>query len=125
MLKIANVDSKSDFDGEALPGTLLGRSNESRSAPLCFRRPPDRDAYYGDNDLPDLAIRDANWKLLCEYDGSEKELYDLSADPSEQTNLAKINPDVAERLAKHLVKWHNEMPADKGASFKKLPRKKR
>ena len=125
VLKIANVDSKSDFDGEALPGTLLGRSNESRSAPLCFRRPPDRDAYYGDNDLPDLAIRDANWKLLCEYDGSEKELYDLSADPSEQTNLAKINPDVAERLAKHLVKWHNEMPADKGASFKKLPRKKR
>ena len=66
---------------------------------MFFRRPPDRDAFYGDNDLPDLAVRDGKWKLLCEYDGSEAELYDLENDRSETKNLASMQKGIEASMA--------------------------
>lgn len=33
------------FDGESLPGTLLGQFADSRKEPVYFRRPPDRDSF--------------------------------------------------------------------------------
>jgi len=105
-----------EFDGESLSGTLLGNGG-SRKAPLFFRRPPDRDAFYGEADLPDLAVRDGKWKLLCEYDGSEPQLYDLDADPGESRNLAKQHPRVVARLRSALVAWHQSMPPDEGARY--------
>ena len=56
---------------------------------IFFRRPPDRDSFYGVKDLPDLAVRNGRWKLLCEYDGSSPLLYDLLTDREETKNLAK------------------------------------
>ena len=119
VLSIASVAADADFDGGALPDVLLGRSAESRDAPIFFRRPPDRDAFYGDDDLPDLAVIDCgllpgDWKLLCEYDGSEAELYDLAADPSEATNAAAENPDVVGTLTRAVTQWHEAMPPDNG-----------
>lgn len=108
-----------DFDGEALPGVLTGTSRVSRKQPLFFRRPPDRDAYYGVADLPDLAVREGKWKLLCEYDGSQPELYDLATDREERNNLAAKHPDVVTRLTETVVSWHKAMPQDKGATFTK------
>ena len=125
LLTLAGVDGveKAKFDGEALPGVLTGQSETSRHQPLFFRRPPDRDAFYGDDDLPDLAMREGNWKLLCEYDGSDAELFDLAADPSETQNVAGENAEIIERLTKQLVAWHESMPQDNGASFKEKRRK--
>lgn len=111
------------YDGVALPGVLLGKSTASRNKPLFFRRPPDRDAFYGDNDLPDLAVRDGKWKLLCEYDGSQPELYDLAVDRGEKTNVAEKNPQVVERLTKLVLAWHKSQPPDNGATFKRVRRK--
>ena len=105
------------FDGESLVDTLLGSSEASRSKPICFRRPPDRDAFYGVDDLPDLAIREGQWKLLCEYDGSDSELYNLDADPSESKNLSEAHPAVAARLTSIILEWHLSMPPDNGATF--------
>ncbi len=105
------------FDGEPLPDVLLGNSERSRQAPIFFRRPPDRDAFYGVDDLPDLAIRDQNWKLLCEYDGSTPQLFNLNKDPSEANNVAADFPDIVERLIKELTSWHASMPADNGATY--------
>ena len=45
------------YDGESLPGR---KSEDSRKQPLFFRRPPDRDSFYGVKDLPDLAVRSGN-----------------------------------------------------------------
>ncbi|MDG2224603.1 MAG: sulfatase-like hydrolase/transferase [Rubripirellula sp.] len=111
-----------EFDGESLVPTLLGVPplngvGGSRAQPILFRRPPDRDSFYGDQDLPDLAIRDGNWKLLCEYDGTEPELYDLSKDRGETNNLAGEFPDQVERLTKVLLAWHNTLPPDNGATY--------
>lgn len=105
------------FDGEPLPDTLLGESNSSRQKPIFFRRPPDRNSFYGVNDLPDLAVRNGRWKLLCEYDGSAPLLYDLSIDPKESKNLAKQRPDILKVLTKAVVAWHNAMPTDNGPAL--------
>jgi arylsulfatase A-like enzyme len=104
------------FDGEELAATLLGRSNSSRAAPICWRRPPDRKSWpqYKLGVQPDLAIRAGNWKLLCEYDGSKPELFDLAADPGEAANAAPQNPAVVAELTAMLLAWHQSMPPDNG-----------
>ncbi len=113
LLDIAGVAPPDDvvFDGEMMSDVLLGESSRSRTAPLYFRRPPDRDSFYGVDDLPDLAVRDGNWKLLMEYDGADALLYDLSNDRSETTNLLTSQPDIASRLSALLLDWHQSMPA--------------
>ncbi|OUU12322.1 MAG: N-acetylgalactosamine-6-sulfatase, partial [Verrucomicrobia bacterium TMED40] len=102
------------FDGESLPDILLGKSNASRKQDMLFRRPPDRDSFYGVEDLPDLAIRSGKWKLLCEYDGSNALLYDLTTDRGEQNNIAPKHPKVVKELSKKVITWHKSMPADNG-----------
>ena len=104
------------FDGEPLVDTLLGNGG-SRVQPIFFRRPPDRNSFYGDKDLPDLAVRSGKWKLLCEYDGSEVELYDLSDDLSESTNLADQHESIGRELTELVVSWHHSMPPDNGPNL--------
>ena len=126
LLKLSGTSPPTDtrFDGEALVPTLLGNGG-SRKAPIFFRRPPDRDAFYGDNDLPDLAVRDGKWKLLCEYDGSDAELYDLTTDRGEQTSVAHRNLEVVARLTRTVIEWHKSMPPDNGAAYRPKPRGRR
>lgn len=112
----ANVADQS-LDGEALVDVFLGKSEASQTKPLFFRRPPDRDGNPG-GDLPDLAVREGTWKLLCEYDGSDPQLYDLTADPGETKNLAAEQPELVAKLAKEVVAWHESLPADRGATFR-------
>lgn len=121
LLNLAGVSHPEgiNFDGESLPSTLLGKSSASRRAPIFFRRPPDRDAFYGVNDLPDLAVRDGKWKFLCEYNGYQPELYDMNVDRGETTNLATAHPQVVSELRNKLLAWHQSMPSDKGADFVK------
>jgi len=127
LLAITGVKAPADvkFDGVALPEVLLGKSTASRGQSLFFRRPPDRDAFYGVDDLPDLAVRDGDWKLLCEYDGSDPQLYNLTTDRSETTNVATQNPDIATRLTKAVVNWHNSMPPDNGPTLATKPKNQR
>ena len=93
---------------------LLGKSNLSRKQDLLFRRPPDRDSFYGVEDLPDLAIRSGKWKLLCEYDGSDPSLYDLTKDRGEKNDIADKNPKIVKELSQKVITWHKSMPADNG-----------
>ena len=67
---------------------------------------------------PLSVIRDGNWKLLCEFDGSNPELYDLDRDPSERNNLAAVQPGVVRRLTAQVLAWHRSMPSDHGATYK-------
>ncbi|MEQ8766078.1 MAG: N-acetylgalactosamine-6-sulfatase, partial [Planctomycetota bacterium] len=91
----------------------------SREAPIFFRRPPDRDAFYGVDDLPDLAVRDGRFKLLCEYDGTNAELYDLESDPGETNDIAEIHPDVVQELKAAALSWHAAVPADAGEALRR------
>jgi uncharacterized sulfatase len=107
------------FDGVSVVDAIIGVSDVSRGAPIFFRGPPDRDKFYGVNDLPDLAVRSGKWKLMCEYDGSQAELYDLTSDPGETHNVVLQFADVAKQLAEEVVVWHNSMPNDNGATYRK------
>ena len=99
-----------NYDGENLIGTLLGQSTSSRKAPIFYSRPPDRKNYYGFENLPDLAMRKGKYKLLCDYDGSRPELYDIIADPGETKNVAEENPEIVEPMVEQVLSWWNSMP---------------
>jgi arylsulfatase A-like enzyme len=105
------------FDGEELIDVLLGESKRSRKEPIFFRRPPDRDSFFGVENLPDLAVRSGKWKLLSEYDGSNAELYDLSTDPGESNDLAGSQPGIRDQIVEQVTNWHNSMPTDNGPSL--------
>ena len=121
LLKLTGVTPARDvkFDGEDVSATLIGRSTASRSAPIYWRRPPDRKNSPPaiPDPQPDLAVREGDWKLLCNYDGSHAELYDLAADRGETTNLADEQPKIVSRLTAAVIEWHRSMPADKGPSL--------
>jgi len=93
------------FDGEDLLSTLLGSMEASRRAPLFFSRPPDRKDFYGFENLPDMAVRDGNWKLLCDYDGGRPQLYNLEDDPGEARNVAVEHPDIVLMLTENTKAW--------------------
>jgi uncharacterized sulfatase len=120
LLAIADIRVPDDvhFDGHALPNVLLGKVDESRPSALFFRRPPDRKSFYGNSNLPDLAVRDRNWKLLCDYDGSRPQLYNLDTDRGEMNNVAGDHPELVKDLSQRLLAWHRKMPADNGANFR-------
>ncbi|MDM3870065.1 sulfatase-like hydrolase/transferase [Porticoccus sp. W117] len=95
------------YDGENLLKTLLGKSQASRKQPLFFNRLPDRHIYKGitENYL-DLAVRSGKWKLLCKYDGSEPQLYDLLTDPGESNNVSETHPKKTRALVKEVISWY-------------------
>ena len=84
---------------------LLGMTDTSREAPIFFSRPPDRKDFYGFENLPYLAVREGQWKLLCDYDGERPQLYNLEADPGESRNMAEDKPVITRELTQKTVDW--------------------
>ena len=85
---------------------------------MCAGKGPRREAIFGeifehdvadiDNPAVSLQFRwciEGNWKLIVPKSGSPLELYDLSADPHEQRNLAGEQGEVVARLAQRLDAW--------------------
>lgn len=97
-------------DGQSMIETIVGESQSSRSEPIFWSRPPDRKSFYGIENLPDLAIREGDWKLLCDYDGGRPELYQLEDDPEEEHNMADAHPELVKSLSKKVTSWFQSMP---------------
>lgn len=117
LLAVAKLDQPTGiiFDGENLAPVLLGKSKASRNAPIFWRRPPDRKTMAPSPELlPALSVRAGHLKLLCEYDGSEPQLYDLTTDRSEKNNIAAQQPTQVAKLTALLLAWHQSMPPDNG-----------
>lgn len=99
------------FDGENMSDVLLG-AHRSRAVPLFWdygRQPALDQPTPASNISPPLAIRQGRWKFLRDVDGSRRELYDLSTDPNETTNLADSRPWVAVRLERRLISWYQRV----------------
>ena len=114
LLKLAGTEAPAgtNFDGEDLSATLLGKSEASRKGAIFWRRPPDR-KFTGEAKKiaqPDLAVRDGKWKLLVNADGTGTELYDVAADPTEAADASAANPDVVRRLSAMAVGWRRSLP---------------
>ena len=97
-------------DGENMIKTILGEAKSTRTSPIFYSRPPDRKNFYGFENLPDLAVREGEWKLLCDYDGSRKELYNIVNDPGENQNLAEVEIEKANDMTQKVTSWYKSMP---------------
>ena len=101
------------FDGEDLSGVFFGKA-PTRKKEMLWE--------YGRNNTsfnypkiardrsPNVAIREANWKLLINADGTGVELYDILKDRNETTNVAEKNPAVTKRLSEKALAWRKSLP---------------
>ncbi|MCA9081630.1 MAG: sulfatase [Planctomycetaceae bacterium] len=98
--------SASAQDSVSLVPTLKGESQPPR--PASFWHYP----HYGNQGgFPGAAVRDGNWKLIERYEDDSLELYDLSADISEQKNLVEQQPEIVARLKRQLDAWRTDVGA--------------
>jgi len=102
------VDKDIELDGQDMLPALLGEPLE-RKKPLMWEY---RFSPWGRHiqKSPMLAMRDGDWKLLMNPDGSRTELYNLRENPCEVDNLANEFPEVLSRMRQELMGWHNSLP---------------
>jgi arylsulfatase A-like enzyme len=61
--------------------------------------------FYVAQDEFKLAVREGAWKYILDLRMGADELYDLEHDPTEQRNLAAVQPDRSARLRQRLSAW--------------------
>lgn len=108
----AALPASAALDGEDQTAALLGQTTK-RLRPLFWE--------YGRNDQsfrypaghdrsPTVALRDGNWKLLVNADGSRAELYDVITDRAEANDVAKANPEVTKQMTERALAWQKSLP---------------
>lgn len=100
------------FDGEDLSEALLNGEGQ-RTKTLFWEY--GRDASYlrpgrKSDQSPNLALREQQWKLLMNDDGSRVELYNLSISDREVENIAEREPMLTNRLKQKLMNWRQSLP---------------
>lgn len=101
------------LDGQDMSKTFLGQYNGKRKTPIYWEfgrhfvgKPLPRNAYQTRS--PNIGVREGDWKLLVNYDGSMVELYNIAEDINETTNVAEQNPKITEKLKKQAIDWFND-----------------
>ena len=122
---LAGVRPPRDIDGVSILPVLRQRGHAPHSAYLYW----EWDRYdWGKRELaPDgrmQAVRAGNWKVVRLRPSAPAELYDVSVDPGEETDLAALFPKVVERLVGYMDEAHQPMRpqaepvAPEGRSFR-------
>jgi arylsulfatase A-like enzyme len=86
---------------------LLERRGTIAERPLFWHYPH----YSNQGGRPGGAVRLGNWKLVESFEDGRVELYDLSADPGEEHDLAKAQPGRAEKMREMLAAWRESVAA--------------
>ena len=103
------LPSEWDLDGQDLSRALEGRKMK-RKEPVFWEYAGNPGILKPGNPLfesPTNAMRDGDWKLLTNDDGSETKLFNLKRDIGESSNLAREYPERAESMKKALLDWRN------------------
>ncbi len=101
----ATMPKEQAADGKSLL-TVLGNPSANLAREALYWHYP-----HYHHSRPSGAVRAGDWKLIEFFDTGERELYHLSDDLSESTNLAAEKPDQVARLAGLLRAWRHEMNA--------------
>lgn len=112
LLTMAGIEEPKSkkYDGEDRSSVFLGQPSK-RTSPIFW----EYGAYgsllpgFVDHRSPFLAMRDGDWKLMVNPDGSDVRLYNLNLDPGEHENKAKVNPEIVERMKTATLVWWSEM----------------
>ncbi|OHB73695.1 MAG: hypothetical protein A2Z25_19090 [Planctomycetes bacterium RBG_16_55_9] len=94
-------------DGQDMHEALLGTPRK-RSRPIFWQYgDPYARLRPGNPDFvsPSLAIRDGDWKLLINPDGTGARLFNLAEDPGERSNLLGKHPQIAAELWRKIRAW--------------------
>ena len=100
LLKLAGTCHPSPdlLDGYDITDLLAGRKQNIRPDLFYWHEP---NFWWGSG--PESSIREGNWKLIYLYADKQWELYELSEDIGEKTNLLGKYPEVSDRLACKLI----------------------
>jgi arylsulfatase A-like enzyme len=112
---IANVGLPGGYESDgadmgcALTGEPRQRSRAifweyRRNGSKSFPQPADKDV------SPNLAVREGDWKLLMNADGTGLMLYNLHEDQRETTNVSEKSPGKAFELREKLTEWRRSFP---------------
>lgn len=110
---IANIKHSYQTDGEDRSSVLLGRPSERKKEIYWEYGRNDSSFHYpsaNENRSPALAIREGNWKLLMNKEGTTIELYNIADDKNETINLASMQIKTVTHLKQKLMKWWIELP---------------
>lgn len=104
-------------DGVTQLQALLGQGDPLRQKPLFWKMQgskakPKAESFH----WAAYAIVDQNWKLLSNPDTTYVELYDLVADPLEQTELSVQKPEIVADLLAKIDVWKTRLPAKPDAT---------
>jgi arylsulfatase A-like enzyme len=92
-------------DGRSLLPLVEGKTLPER--PVYWHYPH----YANQGSRPGGAMRRGRYKLVEDYETGRHELYDLSRDLAEQTNLAGEQPELVRQLANELEQWRRQVGA--------------
>lgn len=109
LLDFCRLEPEKDkpLDGESLMPLLRQQGSLKRDA-IYFHYP--NYAFHKQNRLAS-AIRQGKYKLLKFYDNNYIELYDLSEDIGEKSDLSKKLPEKAKKMTRKLDKWLKDTKA--------------
>ena len=103
-VELADISTTDKFDGVSLAKLLL--NNEPLAArKLCWHYPH----YTNQGSRPAGAIREGNYKLVEHYEDGRLELFDLSKDIGEATDISTIEPARVAELRGKLEAWRREL----------------
>lgn len=101
-------------DGEDMSKAMLGKPQKRKKAIFWEYKRNDTGAFpkpANEKDRsPNVSIREGDWKLLVNNDGSGEMLFNLKNDVYETIDIKEKHPKIAEKLKKKALKWRQSLP---------------
>jgi arylsulfatase A len=110
LLAAASVPSSGDFDGVDL-SSIFFRNTPPKARALFWHQPH----YMNQGSKPSGAIRDGAWKLIEDYETGYCELFNLTGDVKETTDVSAREPARVAEMRGKLEKWRREVGAQRNS----------
>lgn len=109
LLECCNIPLQNDqhVDGKTFRHLLDQPSANHERGPIYWHYPH----YNGNGACPASVVIDGDWKLIEWLENSKLELYNLSEDVGERSDLSKERAEIRDRLLKKLREWRQEVQA--------------